>query len=131
MVMLIMPTWASQLVLVVKNPPANVGDARDSGLIPGLGRSLGEGNGNPLEYSCLGNPMDRRAWRVTVHRVTNSQTRLCTHTSHLLSTWRRDSRKGKEVQEQRKKTGPRRGNQQKAVLVTAAPEVSISLLSKN
>ena len=46
---------------VVKNLPANAGDARDSGLIPGLGRSLGVGNGNPLQYSCLGNSMDRRS----------------------------------------------------------------------
>ena len=49
----------------------NVGDA---GLIPGLGRSLGEGNGNPLQYSCLGNPMDREAWRATVHAVTKNWT---------------------------------------------------------
>ena len=47
---------------VVKNPPANVGDATDAGSIPGLGRSLGEGNNNPLQYSCLENPMDRGAW---------------------------------------------------------------------
>ena len=52
---------------MVKNPPAN---AEDMGSIPGLGRSPGEGNGNPLQYSCLGNPMDRRAWRATVHGVT-------------------------------------------------------------
>ena len=52
---------------VVKNLPANVGDP---GLIPGLGRSPGEGNGNPLQYSCLGNPMDRRAWWATIHGVT-------------------------------------------------------------
>ena len=51
---------------VVMNPPASAGDA---GLIPGLGRSPGEGNGNPLQYSCLGNPMDRGAWRATVHGV--------------------------------------------------------------
>ena len=50
---------ASQVALVVKNPPANSGDIRDVGLIPGLGRSPGEGNGNPLQYSCLENPMDR------------------------------------------------------------------------
>ena len=62
----------SQVVLVVKNPPANAGDARDSGLIPGSGRSAGEGNGNPFQYSCLGNPMDRGAWQATVHRVTES-----------------------------------------------------------
>ena len=52
---------------MVKNPPANVGDERDMGLIPGLGRSPGEGNVNPLQYSSLGNPMDRGAWQATVH----------------------------------------------------------------
>ena len=52
---------------VVKNPPAN---AREAGLIPGSGRSPGEGNGNPLQYSCLENPVDRGAWRATVHGVT-------------------------------------------------------------
>ena len=50
-------------------------DAEVPGLIPGLGRSPGEGNGNPLQYSCLGNPMDRGAWRATIHGVTKSQTR--------------------------------------------------------
>ena len=59
--------------LVVKNSPANAGDM---GLIPGLGRSPGEGNGNPLQYSCLGNLMDRGAWRATVLGVAKSQTRL-------------------------------------------------------
>ena len=54
---------------VVKNPPANAGD---TGLILGLGRSLGEGIGNPLQYSCLGNLMDRGAWRITVHGLTES-----------------------------------------------------------
>ena len=48
-------------VVVVENPPANTGDIRDSGLIPGLGRSPGGGHGNPLQYSCLENPMDRGA----------------------------------------------------------------------
>ena len=52
---------ASQVVLVVKNLPANAGDIRDVGLIPGLGRSPGEGNGNPLQYSCLENPMEEEA----------------------------------------------------------------------
>ena len=51
---------------MVKNLPANAGDV---GLIPGLGRSPGGGNGNPLQYSCLGNPTDREAWRATVHGV--------------------------------------------------------------
>ena len=51
--------WASQVALVVKNPPANAGDIRDVGSIPRLGRSPGAGNGNPLQYSCLENPIDR------------------------------------------------------------------------
>ena len=59
-----------------KKPPANAGDLRDTGLIPGSGRSPGEGHGNPLQYSCLGNPMDRGAWGATVHEVTKSQIRL-------------------------------------------------------
>ena len=66
------PHWASQVALVVKNPPANAG--RLEFLIPGLGRSPGEGNGYPLQYSCLENSMDRGAWHVTVGGVTNSQT---------------------------------------------------------
>ena len=61
---------------VVKNPPANAGDARDVGSLPGLGKSLEEGNGNPLQDSYLGNPMDRGAWRATAHRVTKTQTQL-------------------------------------------------------
>ena len=67
---------ASQVVLVVKNPPANVGDLRDSSSIPGLRRSQGGGHGNPLQYSCLGNPMDRGAWRAIVHGVAKSWTWL-------------------------------------------------------
>ena len=66
---------ASKVVLVVKNP-ANTGDIRDVGLIPGLGMSPGGGHGNPLQYSCLENPMDRGAWRATVHRVAKSWARL-------------------------------------------------------
>ena len=54
--------WASQVVLVVKNLPANAGHVRDMGSIPGLGRSPGGRHGNPLQYSCLENPMDRGAW---------------------------------------------------------------------
>ena len=65
---------ASQGVLVVKNPPTNAGYIRDMGLIPGLGRSPRGGHGNPLQYSCLENPMDRGAWRATVHGVAKSQT---------------------------------------------------------
>ena len=73
---------ASQVALVVKNPPANAGDIRDAGLIPGSGRSPGGGHGSPLQYSCLENPMDRGAWRATVHGVTKSQTRLKRHSRH-------------------------------------------------
>ena len=57
---------------MVKNPPANAGDIRDVGPIPGLGRSPGEENGNPHQYSCIENPMDRGAWWATVHGVTES-----------------------------------------------------------
>ena len=56
--------------------PANAGDARDEGSVPGLGRSPGGGNGNPPQYSCLENPMDRGPWQATVHGVTKSRTRL-------------------------------------------------------
>ena len=57
--------WGSQVVPVIKNPPAIAGDKRDTGLIPGLGRSPEGGCGNPLQYSCLENPMDRGDWRAT------------------------------------------------------------------
>ena len=68
---------ASQIVLVVRNPPTNTGNTRDTGFsLPGSGRSPGEGNGNPLQYPCLGNPVDRGAWRATVHGVTKSQTQM-------------------------------------------------------
>ena len=67
---------ASQVALVVKNPPANAGDVRDKGLIPGSGRFPGEGNGYPLQYSCLENPKDRGAWWATVHGVEKSQIKL-------------------------------------------------------
>ena len=61
---------------MVKNLPANAGDVRDTGSIPGLGRSSGEGHGNLLQYSCLENPMDRRAWQAAIHGITKSPTRL-------------------------------------------------------
>ena len=73
---LMVDNWASQVELVLKNPPANAGDMRDAGLIPGLGRSPGGGHGYPLHYSCLENPMDRGAWQATVHRVAKSWTLL-------------------------------------------------------
>ena len=59
---------------LVKNPPANAGDARDVGSIPGFGESSGGGNDNPLQCSCLENPMDRGAWPATVHGVAKSPT---------------------------------------------------------
>ena len=68
-------------MLVVKNLPANGGDTRDAGLISGLGRSPGGGCGNPLQYSGLENPMDREAWRATIHGVTKSPTQLNDFTS--------------------------------------------------
>ena len=64
--------WACQVALVVKNIPTNAGYIRDTGLIPGLGRSPGGGPGNLLKYSFLENSMDRGAWQATVHRVAKS-----------------------------------------------------------
>ena len=75
-----MTCLASQVVLVVKSLPADAGNARDVGLIPGLGRSTGVGKGNPLQYSCLDKSMDRGSWWATVHGVPKSQTQLSTHT---------------------------------------------------
>ena len=74
---------ASQMALVVKNPSASAGEVRDMSLTPGLGRSPGGGNGNPLQHSCLENPMYRGAWWAMVHRVTKSQTRLKQLSIHL------------------------------------------------
>ena len=75
-------------MLVVKNPLANAGNIRDIGSIPGSRRSPGEGHENPLLYSCLENPMDRGAWRATVHGIAKSQTRLkwprCTHARFVI-----------------------------------------------
>ena len=66
----------SRVALVVKNPPANAGDRRNVSVIPELGRSPGGGHGNPLQYSCLENPMNRGNWRATVHGVAMSWTLL-------------------------------------------------------
>ena len=80
--------WASQVAFVVKNPPANAGDARDAGLIPELGRSPRGGNGNALQYSCLKNSMGRGAWQSTAHGATRSQTQLSdwTHKQYGIQT---------------------------------------------
>ena len=90
--------WGSSLVAqLVKNPPATqetACNAGDRGSIPGLRRSSGEGNGNPLWHSCLGNSMDRRTWQATVYRVAKSRTRPSDFTftffqgsKHLLISW--------------------------------------------
>ena len=77
--------WASQVVLVVKNLPPNVRDVGDAGSIPESGKSPGGRNGNPLQYSCLGSLMDRRAWWATVHGVTelDMTEHTCTQHTHL------------------------------------------------
>ena len=76
--------WGHLLGNELKNPPANVGDIRDEGSIPGSVRSPGGGQGNPLHCSCLENHMDRGGWRATVHRVPKSQTQ-CIHA--LCNAW--------------------------------------------
>ena len=90
-------TWTHSLLIrithlvdfpVIKNPPGNAGDIRDAGSIPGSGRSPEVGSGNPLQYSCLENPMDRGAWQATVHGVTKSRTRLSNLAHmHLVPTY--------------------------------------------
>ena len=84
-------TEAPQVALEVNNMPASAGDIRDVGLIPGLRRSPRGGHGNPLQYSCLDNPMDRGAWRAMVHRVAKSRTQLkrlstYTHKSEIVGS---------------------------------------------
>ena len=64
------------MALVVKNPPAKNEDIRDTGSIPGSERSLGGGHGNPFQYACLKNAMDRRVWQATVHKVAKNWTQL-------------------------------------------------------
>ena len=72
----------SQEALVVKTLPANVGDGKDTGSIPGSGRSSGGGYGNPLPYFCLENPMDRGGWCAKIHRVAKSRTHLKQLSTH-------------------------------------------------
>ena len=71
---------------MVKNQPANSGGARDEGSVPGLGRSPGEGNGNPLQYSCLENSIESRVWQTAALGVTKRQTRLSRHVHTLTHT---------------------------------------------
>ena len=75
---------ASQMALVVKNPPANAGDIRDVGWIPGLGKYPGEGHGNLLQYPCLENPMDRGTWWAVVYRAAQGQTPLKQFSMHTI-----------------------------------------------
>ena len=75
--------YTSQVALVVENLPANAQDIKDAGSIPGSERSPGEGHVNPVQYSCLENPMNRGTWQATIHRISKSKTqlkRLRTHT---------------------------------------------------
>ena len=79
---------ASQVVLGVKNPPADAGDTRYLDLIPGSGRPTGGGHDHPLQYSCLENPMDREAWQATVHGAAKSWTRLTRLSVHACKAYR-------------------------------------------
>ena len=90
--------WASVVTLVVKNLPVNARDIRDIGLIPGSGRSSGGGNGNPLQYSCLENPMDRGAWQAKVYRASKSRTRMKQLSTHMMFTFQ-DSPVAKDCSE--------------------------------
>ena len=72
-------------MLVVKNPPANAGDIRDAGSVPRSGRSLEVGNDNSFQYSCLENPVDRRAWQATVCGISESDTTERAHSTHMCS----------------------------------------------
>ena len=78
---------ASQVLLVEKNLPANAGDIRDVGLVPESGRCPAGRHDNTLQYPCLENPVDRGAWRATVHRVTQSRTQLKRLTTHTCRFW--------------------------------------------
>ena len=83
--------WAAQVALGVKNPPAKVGNRRDAGSIPGLGTSPGGGYSNPHQYSCLVNPMDKGAWRATVHGVAKNRTQQSTEAHGHSRCWSRDA----------------------------------------
>ena len=95
---------ASQVTLVVKNLSVNVGDIRETGLIPGTGRSPGIGHDNPLQYSCQENPIDRGAWEATVHRITQRQSWL-----KQLSMY--EYRERETIRERKRKTETERNKQ--------------------
>ena len=88
---------AAKVTLAVKNPPGNTGDTRDMGSIPGSGRSPGGGHGNPLQWSCLENPMDGGAWWATVYGVTQSRTQLKWLSSILIKCQRKFQKKRKHL----------------------------------
>ena len=125
-----MLTGASQVALVVKHPPANAGNVREVGSIPGLGRSHGRGHGHPLQYSCLKNPMDRGVWQATVHRITQICTQLkqlgmltCTSAHYTPDTqWSSGNRCSPCPHETLNLEGEADGNQ----TITQAEEISIS-----
>ena len=83
---------------MIKNLPASAGDGRDTGSIPRLGRSPGGGHGNPLQYSCLENPMDRGAWQATIHGVTKKSD-MTEATSHACSSFLNIHGKSKSLEE--------------------------------
>ena len=87
--------YASQVALVVNNLPDNTGDARDTGLVPGSGRSPGEGNGNPLQYSCLENSMGREACWAIAHGIAKSWTKLSKEHSVFDSQLKKKKKKKK------------------------------------
>ena len=101
-------------MVLVKNPPANAGDVRDSGSIPRAERSPEEGNGNPLQYSCLENPMDRGAWRATVHGVAKCRTQLKRLSSRDATIRERSQEQGGCVRHMN--SGERRGSESLPVL---------------
>ena len=111
--------WVSHMALVVKNPPANAGDWGLPSSIPGSGRSPGGGHGNPLQYSCLENHMDRGGWQATVHWVTKSRTRLTWLSTHAISTKDR-----KELKPERPAMAPPRSSSGKP-LSTCKPVSSV------
>ena len=85
LIIVITTHWTCQVALEAKNPPASAGDVKDMGSVPGSGRSPEGGHGNPLQCSCLENPMDRGAWRARVHKIAKSQTRLKRLRTHYIN----------------------------------------------